>query len=292
MIHFKAMGRSAWRHRIRISALWLSIIGLAATSWFLGNRRLPQAESLVFQGVTYGCERLASDSFGRGLVHWVRVDLAAPGVELFVTPLNSDAVAEGWQYRLRTTKSVVQAEGLAVAVNGCLFTSNSWKIPFSGDLARSVETVVADHQVSHVWEHTYLLWFDDDLGPHLETSKPPSEELLKRACWAVGGQGVGLSHGVVRAGAESGGPDARTAVGIDADRRLLILAVFENASPQRAMEKLAELGAKDGMLLDGGDSSSMVLGAHAQGVRPGVLMQGWRSAVATHLGVRARPLAP
>ena len=38
----------------------------------------------------------------------------------------------------------------------------------SGDLASGGETVVADHVVSHLWEHTYLLWFDDQLTPHSE----------------------------------------------------------------------------------------------------------------------------
>ena len=44
----------------------------------------------------------------------------------------------------------------------------------SGDLANGGETVVADHVVSHVWEHTYLLWFEDQLTPHLRPSKPPA----------------------------------------------------------------------------------------------------------------------
>jgi hypothetical protein len=50
---------------------------------------------------------------------------------------------------------------------------------------------------------------------------------------------------------------------------------------------MAELGAIDGMLLDGGDSTSMALGDKALGVRPGGLLSGWRP-VATHFGVRAK----
>jgi hypothetical protein len=83
--------------------------------------------------------------------------------------------------------------------------------------------------------------------------------------------------------------DARTTVGIDGEKRLLFLAVFENASMRRALTKLAQLGAVDGMLLDGGTSTSMSLGQDADSVRSGVLLGGWRP-VATHFGIRARAL--
>ena len=55
------------------------------------------------------------------------------------------------------------------------------------------------------------------------------------------------------------------------------------------LQKLADLGAKEGMLLDGGGSSSMAIGKHAKGVSAGIVYGGWRP-VATHLGVKAQPL--
>ena len=67
----------------------------------------------------------------------MRVDLTAPGVELYVTPLDPAAVAHGWQYRLRPIEDVVEREHLAVAVNASYFAtaSGSW-LRVSGDLAR------------------------------------------------------------------------------------------------------------------------------------------------------------
>ena len=56
-------------------------------------------------------------------------------------------------------------------------------------------------------------------------------------------------------------------------------------------QKLADLGAKDGMLLDGGGSSSMALGKDASGVSPGTVYGSWYP-VATQFGVRARRLGP
>jgi hypothetical protein len=271
----------------RLAALVLLVVVLwGAYSWW--NRREPQAPTEIFAGVTYGCDRLRTSAEGSGLVHWVRVDLTTPGIELYVTPLDPIAVEQGWQYRLRRTEDVIDSERLAVVINACLFTSNSGWLRMSGDLAKSVETVVSNHVVSHLWEHTYLLWFDDRLTPHLKPSKPPTAAELALALWGIGGQGVGLRNGRVAPG-PSEAPNSHTAVAIDPERKLLFLAVAEYIAPRLLLEKLGELGAKDGMLLDGGGSSSMAIGQGASGVRPGLLHHRWRP-VATHFGVRARPV--
>lgn len=157
----------------------------------------------------------------------------------------------------------------------------------AGDLARGGETVVADHVVSHISQHTYLLWFDDRLAPHLSRSRPPTAAELARAKWGIGGQAVWLWGDKVWPGSDRR-PDSRTAVAIDPERKLLFLAVGQNISPRLMLQELADLGAKDGMLLDGGDSSSMAIGKGARGVSAGVLQGGWRP-VATQFGVRARP---
>ncbi len=211
--------------------------------WVKWEQREPHEPIEIFQGITYGCERLDATAEGSGLVHWVRIDLTAPGIDLFVTPLNPAASAAGWQYRLERPEDVLQQENLAVVINATLFSSNSGWFRRSGDFARSVETVVADHQVSHFWEHTYLLWFDNQLTPHLKPAKPPQAAELTQAKWGIGGQGVGLSAGVLWAGLNRV-PDARTAVAIDGGRKLLFLAVGASISPRRLLEKLAALGAR------------------------------------------------
>jgi Phosphodiester glycosidase len=264
----------------------LATLASGDTVWW--DHRGPQPATQIFEAITYGCERLEKTQEGGGLLHWVRIDLTAPGIELYVTPLDPSATAHGWQYRLRRIEDVMEREHLSVAINGALFTWNpGWLPPMSGDLANGVETVVADHVISHVWEHTYLLWFDDHLTPQLLPSKPPAPAELDKAKWGVGGQGVGLQDGKVWPGSSS--PDARTAVAVDRERKLLFLAVGEYISPRLMLEKLADLGAKDGMLLDGGGSSAMAVGKDAEGVPAGVLYGGWRP-VATYFGIRATPL--
>jgi hypothetical protein len=272
--------------KLALAVALTALTGGDSASW---ERCGPQPRE-IFSGITYGCERLERTSEGYGVLHWVRVDLGAPGIGLYVTPLDSSAAAQGWQYRLAWIDDVVGDEQLAVAINGTLFTSKyRWWPRLPGALANGVETVVSDHVTSHLWEHTYLLWFDDDLNPHLRLSKPPTPEELRQAKWGIGGQGVGLYDGKLRSGS-GGEPDARTAIGIDAKRKLLFLAVAEWSSPHRILERLAQLGARDGMLLDGGGSSALAIGENAEGVPRGALFGGSRP-VATFLGVRARRLS-
>jgi len=191
---------------------------------------------------------------------------------------------------LRWVRDVVDREHLAVAINGTLFWSNSsWRPWMPGDLANSMEPVVADHVVSHFWGDAYLLWFDEELIPHLRPSKPLTVAEFATARWGIGGQSVWLRDSKVWSDS-SRRPDSQTAVAIDRPRKLLFLATGDNISPRLMFQKLAELVAKDGMLLDGGSSSSMAIGKDARGVSTGTVDGGWHP-VATQLGVRAHSLS-
>jgi hypothetical protein len=243
----------------------------------------------IFKGVTYGCKQLQPSEEASGVVHWVRINVMAPGITPYVTGKDPMAVSQGWQYRLRRVGDVVAREHLAVAINGTLFLSKSSRfLPMSSDLANAVNPVVADHIISHLWLDTYLLWFDDQLMPHLGPEKTTEAELAM-AKWGIGGEDFWLRDGRVWPGDyRSHIPDGRTAVAVDLPRQLLFLAVGTHISPTLMFQTLADLGAKDGMLLDGGDSSSMAIGTGASVVSPGIVY-GWRP-VATQFGIRAEPL--
>ena len=203
-----------------------------------------------------------------------------------MTPLDPSAVARGWQYRLRPIEDVVEREHLAVAVNGTYFaTASGSSLRFSGDLARSMQTLVSDHVIAHGPWGASLLWFDAELVPHVLQSAEPD---LSRAKWAVGySPELPLHNGqVLRAGDSTA--DARTAIGIDQTRKLLFLAVGERISQSRMLHILADLGAKEGFLLDGGGSSAMAIGQGSTGI-PATLLLGSGRPVATYIGVRALP---
>ena len=280
-------GRGALGAAVGIAVLLGAAMGPSQPGW---SRCTAPPHTEIFTGIVYGCEVLQRTAEGRGIVHWLRIDLSAPGIELYVTPLDTSAVRQGWQYRLRSIGDVVEEERLSVAINAAMFTSTPrWRPRLPGDLASGVETLVSNHAVSHLWEHTYLLWFDDKLNPHLRPSKPPTPAELQAAKWGIGGQGVWLHRGQVWPGSDRN-PDARTAVAIDPDRKFLFLAVAQWISPRLLLEKLAGIGAGEGMLLDGGGSSAMASGQGGQGISPGTLFGGSRP-VATYFGVRARPVA-
>src|SRR5262249_26821067 len=149
-------------------------------------------------------------------------------------------------------------------INGTMFNSQSvlwphWWPRLAGDLARTVDPVVADHAVTKGTWDTYLLSFDDDMAPHLGESKPPTAAQFAGAKWGIGSEAAWLRGGKVWVGADRQ-PDARTAVAINEQLKLLFLAVGESVSPRRLLQVLAQLGAKDGILLDGGSSSVMAIG--------------------------------
>src|SRR5258707_1027198 len=129
----------------------LRLLGLGGLLWVIlslggsTSRPLcPSPEQEIFQGVAFGCEVLVPSPEGKGRLFWARIDLAAPGIDLYVTPQDPQALSRGWQYRLRWIGDVVRDERLSMAINGTLFTSTpTWRPRFPGDLAKSVETVVA-----------------------------------------------------------------------------------------------------------------------------------------------------
>jgi len=269
----------------------LALTLLAAVGAYALSRRprpRPFGPCELFRGVTYECRKLPESPEGSGLVHVVRVDLVAPGIELFVTPLDEQAVEEGYQYRLDYASRAAERENLALAVNAAMFEADSSWFPRAGDFARGHETLVADGVVSHVHEHSYLLWFDRQLGAHLEREKPPGPRALAEAAWGIGSQGIVVADGKVSSlsGRE---PDHRTLLGIDRDQGYLWIAVFEHASHHLAGRTLVELGAKEAVMLDGGDSTQLYLAESRTDAPHGTLLGGHRP-VATFFGVRAATL--
>ena len=261
-------------------------LGVEANEWW--TRPRPTPPTTIFHGITYTCIE-TNDPECRGLVHIVKIDLAAPGIELYLTPVDPEAMARGWQYRLDSAASLLEREKLAVVINAAFFTSDSGIVQRSGDLANSVQTIVADGAVNQIDPDSYLLWFEPDLTPHLEFEKPPKTAILRQARWGIGGGAIPLWKGKLRETAASHVMDRRTAIGIDPDRKLLWLAVFENASSTGVARILSQHGAQDGFLLDGGHSTTMVVCAAADHVRTGEMLHGWRP-VATFFGIRAEPL--
>ncbi len=276
------------RRRLRIGLISLVVLALAGGGYWWWDRRQPCPPTKIYQGVIYRCERMPETPESGGLVHIVEVDMTAPGVEPYVTNIDPVAKAHGWEYTLDYVGRVVKEKHLAVGVNGTLFGSNSGWVRMRGDEARSTETVVSEHLVNHPDPISFMLWFDDDFTPHLEHDRPATAQTLARMRFGIGGQEEILQNGKPRPGTTTT-PDHRTMLAVDTSRKRLWIAVFEKASFRAAAEKLGQLGAVQGMMLDGGTSSAMALGDDANGVRSGVVMGNWRP-VPVQFGIRARPI--
>lgn len=272
------------RSKIALSG---AVVLLGATTLWWNTRPGPHPTTEIYRGVYYTAIELPETEESGGLAHLVRVDLTAPGIHLYTTPLDKEAVRRGYQYRVTYTQCVARDRGLAVAVNGTLFTPDVW-MPWPRRYARSIHTVVAAGQVNHVHPHSYLLWVDSTMTPHVEYVKPPPPDALEKAMWGVGGDEVVLRDGTVRSGTGRE-PDRRTMVAIDSERKLLWLAAFEHASYAVAAQLLATEGADDGIMLDGGRSTTLVLGEDAHGTSTGTVIGGWFP-VATQAGIVASPI--
>lgn len=272
--------------KLRTAVAVLCLVGTTAAAAWTGSRfsigrATPRTE--IFRGVFY--RSLLAE---HGMIHLIDIDLSRPGIDLYLTPKDAAAVAGGFQYRLDYVRNVARAEGLAVAVNGTLFSSDSYLVPMVGDFAASVDTIVANHEISHLHPRDYLLWFDEQLTPQLEQVRPTPSDVLRKAKWAVGGQAL-VAPGTRWSSDDR--RDNRTLLGVDPDRRRLWLGVFQAATDQEAVDVLLRDGAKYVMLIDGGDSTSLYFGGRTNGV-PGGLRFGGQKPVATVIGIKADPILP
>jgi hypothetical protein len=190
----EVLPRRPQRRVLRWFGAAMLVIAAGVGGWFLWHYHPPADPVAIYQGVTYGCDRLPDTPESGGIMHWVRADLKVPGVSLYITPEDPDARSRGWEYKLKYTTTAVSEAHLAAAVNGTLFRSNSWYIRMPGDDATAIETIVAEHVVNHVNKDCYLMWWDDHLLAHLEVYKPPGIEALRGAKWGIAGQQVVLDQ--------------------------------------------------------------------------------------------------
>jgi hypothetical protein len=273
--------------RCTVAAVLLGV--LVVGSWLGYRYHGPTPPLEIYRGITYGCDVQPDTADGNGLVHWVRADLAVPGVRLYVTPIDADAKAAGWEYKLRRVSTVVADERLAAAVNGTRFESDSTLVRLAGDNARSSETAVANGVANHVDPNTYLMWWDRDGVAHAQPTKPPPPSVLSSAVWGIGMQQYLLVDGAVSFWAGHDRLDRCTAIGADPARHLVWIVCLDRASYFDAARELLRLGATIGGPVDGGTSTAMALGDEARDVRPGTVTGNWRP-VATTFGFRADPL--
>lgn len=243
-----------------------------------------------FDGVDYAELVLTSPRRMRG--HMLRVNLRAPGVEVIATSGNGDRPGE--TDGLRTSTFLARAKCHA-AINAAPFS------PVRSVENRSQEVsgllIHEGSQISASDGHMPALLFKRDGAASIEV--PPFE--LDGVQEAVAGFSVVLRDGRVTSQGEDLHP--RTAAGVSRDGRVLFLLVVdgrqsgfsEGASTRDIALWLKFLGADDGINLDGGGTTTMVLaGPDGKGkivnrpIHAGV--PGLERVSGCHLGIRSRAL--
>lgn len=275
---------------------WLhgGMLGLLL-AWTLGHVFVqgvrPLADAYTAVSVRPGIQYTSFDVTARGYAgsgraYIARIELDAPGLSLFVTPPDAQTDHTAW-YRLRYPWQVAWQHDLDVVVNGALFRpppAGYW--PFAW--AQGYHTTISEGTVSHLNPASYLLWLTQDHTPALTAVRPAPAEVRARAQWGVGGLVRELRDGAVHARIQNGGTaDRYTMMAACPATRRLWLAAFDHVTRGTAARILADQGAADGLILDGGGSTAFFLHPRTTGV-PGGLHIGGQRPVATHIGVRVR----
>ncbi len=247
-------------------------------------------------------------------IHVLRIDLAAPGVSLVVTPGDP---SEGHEYRALKTSEALLANDWQVAVNGGYFLPFAGGSPGGDDYipqpgqgtdvsgaaihnGRTVSPIEPDldrrvNAILCIWGEAKVVIRDgQDCGPRVREAMAAGPRLLK--------DGRRLSYTTFDA-TYGAARHPRTALGLDARRRLAWLVTVDGRQPGfsegASLDELTDifisLGARDAINLDGGGSTTMVVesaNGHLVLNRPihtGV--PGRERPSANHLGVRARPIS-
>ncbi|NQY12394.1 MAG: hypothetical protein HRT81_00845 [Henriciella sp.] len=274
-----------WR-RILFGFVATFILGVSVAIFVLAHRTPDaQVRTEIYRGVYLTVEDLPETHEARGKVMIVEVHWDTPGVRIENRPFDFDVRSDdptGAHYKLQFADAALWRSGAAVLMNTCLFHPGSITSAIPGKAVRSIETMVVDGEVSHLHEHSYLLYWDAAMAAEFLLEKPPSADSLDRATLGLGVQGVQVRNNQPVPIALSSVDEvfARTFIGIDPEARVLYLMAFEHVSGHYMIDRAVRAGVVFGGQLDSGSSTNMLIGPDARGV-------------GAHSGIRnLRPLGP
>lgn len=251
----------------------------------LTYKPVTQSRTEIFKGVFLTVEELPKSSQGSGKVMIVEVHWDTPGIRIANRPFDYQFGPDNPitpHYDLEFADLALRRNHAAVLMNTCIFQPDAILKSLPGRSVRAVDTIVTEGRVSHIHEHSYLLYWDRLMNAHMVPNKPPDAESLENAYMGLGMQGIQISGGSAGYGALDSQDDvySRTFIGVDPLKRILFLIAFENASGFVAINKAVEAGVIFGGQLDSGSSTNLLIGKNARDIKP-------------HTGIRnLRPLGP
>jgi hypothetical protein len=283
--------RRLLRRALAVVAACVGLVLLATGIYLVWYFLRPQPEPttrVLFPGVSYQ-RQVRAGSLPR-VSHLVRVRLSTPGLRFLVTPPRLTA---GRAFRAQTTSEFLARHRLRLAINGGYFfpyhSNNPGDFyPRSGDpvdtAGLSCSGTASSPRCSGPPARPGATLFVS-CDHRLSLRRP------KRLCGAVSGHAL-LRRGRFVARRPDGGRAPRTALGLDRERRFLLLLVVDGRQPgysegatlRELVRLLRAAGAHDAINMDGGGSST--LAANLRGI-PRLL----NSPIHTRLPGRERPVA-
>ncbi len=270
------------------------------------RRPLPiSKQKELFQGITY--QRIRRLKPNPLMIHIVKVDLTAPGIQLLVTP--GEPGEDERDIAAQTTSEFLQKYNLQLAINGSFFypihvNSPIDYFPHSGDRVHIVGQAISQGEI---YSNPYPGW------PVLCISPENKAEIHPDTCPENTLQGIAGNQVLI----EQGQPMKfkkfsdfyqkfpRTAVAIDQTGETLWLILIDGrqsfysqgATLSTLTNIILELeGVETALNLDGGGSTTLVIstGLKSQALnapfQSGIPMR--QRSIANHLGIYALPLEP
>lgn len=266
-----------WRTKNHILS-WLSLIILCvvgmvgiAAFWYT-HRPLPTHERrIIFEGVEY--IREIHNTPVANVIHVIRIDLDAEGIEFFVSP--HDAIT-GFDLAARTPSQFLSEFGLQVVINGDFF--DPWHeygifnyYPHVGDGVNTRGLSILRGEVQTVGYSQNFQTFNITQDNQAFIGEPTAQTYT-----AISGYIQILQDGVPTNtinDAYTNGRHPRTAIAVDEANETIIFIVVDGRQPNYSdgvtLDELSEIALQYGgyhaLNLDGGGSSTLVIeGEHEQ----------------------------
>jgi hypothetical protein len=208
----------------------------------------------IFQGIDYAS---GSESSGEQL-YAIRIDLTAPGIGFETTPSSPSAVSQGYETYSQTTSDFLTSVGGQVAINANFFSNvQSTSVPenLSGLAVSNGSTVApADPNFQSLFLTAGNAASIGSTAANIYNAVSGVQDLVN---------GVAITPNTTSG--DPTGLDPRTDVGVSQNGQYLYLLAADGRSTQspgitdlNAGQVLAQLGAYNGLNLDGGGSTAMV----------------------------------
>jgi hypothetical protein len=269
--------------------------------WYDHRPQPPSDRAILFRGIT--CIRDVRQQPRPLVIHVVQIDLATPGLGFLVTP--GDPV-DGHEVRAQTVSEFLMKYDLQLAINGDFFWPWWYYTIFDYYPHDNDPTDVNGFAASD--GAVYSNEKADDPRPTLflsQDNRAGIDQPIGAVYNAISGLPLIVEDGhisdQIKPDEYYAGVHPRSAVGLDREKRRLLLFVIDGRQPNYSegvtMPELAQIaieyGAYTALNLDGGGSSTLVV-EDAQG-QPQVLnspihgsIPGMERPVGNHLGVWVR----